>query len=311
MKKEFLILGIVIVALSCYLVFHSEEKTNYELPEFSKVAVESITTLDIEKNKVVVSLEKKGEGWTVSDNHYPVDGDTMKELLDVIEDFQVTALVSQSRDLKRYDLDPENAVMVTAKKGSQAVRTFEVGKVAPTYKHTFVKLDGKNGVFHAPGNFRRSFDKDVEAFRSRKVFSLDRKTLTSLVVEKGDIKRELVLEKKEGKEEGKEGGAVWKARDGEAVDPDSVDALVSALADLECSSYAGGSVAKGFDKALFSLVADDGKKETLSLYDKKENEDYPGISSGSSDPFFLASYQGAELVSKIDAVLGIKPVGEE
>ncbi|MBI9092963.1 MAG: DUF4340 domain-containing protein [Desulfobacterium sp.] len=307
MKKEYLILGGVIVALSCYLVFHSEEKTNYALPTFSKVAVESITALDIEKNKVVVALEKKGEGWTVSDNHYPVDGDTLKELLDVIEDFQVTALVSQSRDLKRYDLDPENAVKVTAKKGSQTLRTFAVGKVAPTYKHTFVKLDGKNEVFHAPGNFRRSFDKDVEAFRSKKVFSLDRKTLTSLVVEKGDIKRELVREK----EEGQEGPAAWKAGDGKAVDPDSVDALVSALADLECSSYAGEATAKGGDKALFSLVADDGKKETLSLYDKEENEDYPGVSSGSSDSFFLASYQGGELVSKIDAVLGIKPVGEE
>jgi hypothetical protein len=51
-----------IVALSCYLVFYSEEKTNYKLPAFSKVAVESITTLDIEKNKVIVALKKKGEG---------------------------------------------------------------------------------------------------------------------------------------------------------------------------------------------------------------------------------------------------------
>ena len=120
-------------------------------------------------------------------------------------------------------------------------------------------------------------------------------------------KRELVLEK----EEGKEGPSTWKVRDGQAVEPDSVDALVSVLSDLECSSYAGEAAAKGFDKALFSLVVDDGKKETLSLYDKKENEDYPGVSSGTRDPFFLASYQGNELVSKIDAVLGIKPVGEE
>ncbi len=306
MKKEYLILGIVIVALSCYLVFHSEEKTNYELPELSKVAVETITTLDIEKNKVNITLGKEGEQWTVSDNHYPVDGDTMKELLDVIEDFQVTALVSQSRDLKRYELDPENAVRVTAKNGSEAVRTFEVGKVAPTYKHTFVKLDGKNGVYHAPGNFRRYFDKDVDAFRSKKVFSLDRKSVTSLVVEKGEIKREFILEK----EEGKEAPSSWKARDGEAVDPDFVAALVSGISDLECASYGGETAVKGFDNALFTLVADDGKKKTLSLYDKKGDEDYPGVSSGSSDPFFFASYKGNELVSQVDAVLGIKPVEE-
>lgn len=303
MKKEYLILGLVIVALSCYLVFHSEEKTNYELPELAKVEVETITTLDIEKNKLHFTLGKEGEGWTVSDNHYPVDGDTMKEILDVIEDFQVTALVSQSRDLKRYELDPENTIRVTVKNGSEAVRTFEVGKVAPTYKHTFVKLGGKNEVYHAPGNFRRYFDKDVDAFRSKKVFSLDRKSLTSLVVEKGEVKREFLLEK----EEGKEAPTSWKARDGEDVDTDIVATLVSAISDLECSSYAGETAAKGFDKALFSLVADDGKTKTLSLYDKKEDEDYPGISSGSSDPFFFASYKGNELVSKIDAVLGIKP----
>jgi hypothetical protein len=304
MKKEYLILGLVIVALSCYLVFHSEEKTNYALPELSKVAVETITTLEIEKNKVNITLGKEGEGWTVSDNHYPVDGDTMKELLDVIEDFQVTALVSQSRDLKRYDLDPENAIRVTAKNGSEAVRTFEIGKVAPTYKHTFVKLDGKNEVYHAPGNFRRYFDKDVDAFRSKKVFTLDRKSVTSLVVEKGDVKREFVFEK----EEGKDVPSSWKARDGEDVDPDIVAALVSAVSDLECASYAGETAAKESDKVLlFTLVVDDGKEKTLSLYDKNEDEDYPGVSSGSSDPFFFASYKGNELVSQIDAVLGIKP----
>ena len=303
MKKEYLILGLVIVALSCYLVFHSEEKSNYELPELSKVAVETITTLDIEKNKVHVTLGKEGEGWTVSDNHYPVDGDTMKELLDVIEDFQVTALVSQSRDLKRYELDPENAIRVTVNNGSEAVRTFEIGKVAPTYKHTFVKLSGKNEVYHAPGNFRRSFDKDVDAFRSKKVFSLDRKSVTSLVVEKGDVKREFVFEK----EAGKDAPSSWKARDGEEADPDIVAALVSAVSDLECASYGGEAAAKEGDTALFTLVADDGNKKTLSLYDKKEDEDYPGVSSGSSDPFFVASYKGNELVSKIDAVLGIKP----
>ncbi|MCP4119883.1 MAG: DUF4340 domain-containing protein [Desulfobacteraceae bacterium] len=302
MKKEYLILGIVIVALSCYLVFHSEEKTNYKLPEFSKVAVETVTAIDIEKNKTTVTLAKEGEGWTVSDNRYPVDSDTMKELLDVIEDFQVTALVSQSRDLKRYELDPENAVKVTAKNGSEAVRTFEAGKVAPTYKHTFVKLDGENGVFHAPGNFRRYFDKDVEGFRSKKVFTLDRKAVTSLVVEKGDVKREFVLETKEGED----GPPSWKAGDDKAVDPDSVNALVSAVSDLECSSYAADA-AKGEDKPLFTLVVDDGEKETLSVYDKAENDDYPGVSSGASDRFILASYQGNEIVSKIDAVLGIKP----
>jgi len=306
MKKEYLILGLVILSLSLYLLFHSTEKTNYDLPELPRVDVEQITSIDIEKNGTIINFQRKDNAWTVSEENYPVDNTAIKTVLNVIKDLKMSALVSETRDLIRYDLDDKNGVKVTAKKGSELLRSFYVGKVAPTNNHTFVRLADSTLVYHALGNFRRDFDKDMEGFRSKKVFSLERESLTSLVVKKGDLKREFFIDKKEGKE----GAPLWKARDGKAVNIESLESLIADLADLECASYSVDKKTSEDKAVLFSILVstglvDTGKKATLSLYEKVADGHYPGTSSETSYPFILNSYQGDDLALNIDKVLGI------
>jgi len=300
MKKEYLILGLVILSLSLYLLFHSTEKSNYDLPELPQVDVEQITSIDIEKNGTIINFQRKDNTWTVSDENYPVDAIAIKTVLNVIKALKMSALVSETRDLARYDLDDKNGVKVTAKKGSEPLRSFYVGKVAPTNNHTFVRLADSALVYHALGNFRRDFDKDMEGFRSKKVFTFERESLTSLVVKKGDLKREFFFDKKG------EGGALsWKSGDGKAFDVESLESLIADLADLECASYGKNKKASEAKGVLFSILVDTGKKATLSLYNRVGDDDYPGTSSETIYPFFLKSYQGDDLALNIDKVLGI------
>ena len=322
MKKELLILGAVIVGLVAYLVFHSEQKSHYTLPDLPRVAVEDVTTLAIEKNGKTINLIRTNGQWTVSDKHYPADTDTVKKLLDVVENLRVSALVSQSRDLTRYDLTPEQGIKVTAQKGDAVVRSFELGKTAPTNRHTFVSLAGHEGVYHAVGDFRQDFDRDVEGFRSKKVFGFDRESLTSLVVEKGDVKRTLVggqpddKDKAQAKDEAKD-QSTWKAEDGNAVDAGKVDALVADLMHLDCASYTDGQTDKpdaGETPILrirLTTGSGDGAKDAdLVLHGKTENGDYRADSSQTPYSFILNSYQGDDLVSWGDAVLGIQQEGK-
>jgi len=138
------------------------------------------------------------------------------------------------------------------------------------------------------------------------VFSLERESLTSLVVKKGDLKREFFIDKKEGKE----GAPLWKARDGKAVNIESLESLIADLADLECASYSVDKKTSEDKAVLFSILVstglvDTGKKATLSLYEKVADGHYPGTSSKTSYPFILNSYQGDDLALNIDKVLGI------
>jgi len=333
MKKEFLILAAIIVGLSAYLIFHSGERQNYTLPDLARIDVEEITTLAIEKNGKVVNFYRENDRWTVSDRNYPADTVTVKKLLDVIEDLRVSALVSQSQDYLRYDLSPEQAIRVTAGKGEEVLRSFALGKTAPTNRHTFVKLSGDKGVYHAPGDFRRDFDLDVEGFRSKEVFKFDREALTSLVVERGDVRRTFFkvlssdkgmdVETNKDQDQGREmdldmdkevNSPSWKADDGNFVDAEKLDSLVADLAHVDCASYTDGHTDNDKGEPVPPLLkvivtaGSGGGAQTfdLVLHEKTEDNDYRAVSSQTIYPFILDAYQGDDLVAGAEAVLGIK-----
>ena len=50
-KKEYIILAIIIIALSVYLVMRRSDRTLYELPEIPQVSQKEITRLEITRGK--------------------------------------------------------------------------------------------------------------------------------------------------------------------------------------------------------------------------------------------------------------------
>ncbi len=58
-KKEYIILAIIITALSVYLVMRRGDRTLYQLPEIAHVDRKEITKLQITKGKTVIVLNKK------------------------------------------------------------------------------------------------------------------------------------------------------------------------------------------------------------------------------------------------------------
>ncbi len=149
MKKEYLILILIIVGLSAYLVTHKEGGSNYELPIFSSVNVAEVTALELSSKDGVLKLIKDDDSWVVGEMRYPVDKKKIDPMLKAVGDFELTALVSEQQNLARYELGPEHKIEVVAKQGDEIVRTFVVGKGAPTYNHTFVTVSGEEGVFLA------------------------------------------------------------------------------------------------------------------------------------------------------------------
>ena len=73
-------------------------------------------------------------------------------MLNVFESLALTALVSESKDYNRYDLNAEKRITVKAWQQETLKRNFDIGKAAPSFRHTFVKIGDESRVFHASAN---------------------------------------------------------------------------------------------------------------------------------------------------------------
>lgn len=339
MKKEYLILILVIAGLCAYLFTHNENRTNYALPELKSLNASDITAITIEQNGKTIRISKTNDVWGLTEKTYPADIDKINTLIKTITDLRITTLVSDKKeDARRYQLDSENRIKVTAEGNSGAVRTFEMGKVAPSYHHTFVRLEGADTIYHAAGNFRRDFEADINDLRNKQVLSFDDKTIKGMELNTSGITRTLLTSpgtdndsattppptgtqesapkdqapaiKSEAKT------TAWLFQDDNTPgDTDKVKTLLSSLSSLECDSYTADENKKSIEgqPPLCSILLKGDKKIHLTLFEKDANGKYPGLSSETPFPFVLDTYQGQDIVSNIETLLGIekKPEAED
>ena len=156
-KAETIVLVLVIAALTAYLVLKKTERTHYRLPELPGIEKEDITRVTIRKGDSEFTLKRDGDRWRILPEGYPVDGAVMDRMLDSIGGLRLTAMASASENYAVYGLQEGECVQVTAFKGEDLLLSIGIGKAAPSYRHTFVKLTDDNRVYHAEKNLRSFF----------------------------------------------------------------------------------------------------------------------------------------------------------
>ncbi|MGD9107117.1 MAG: DUF4340 domain-containing protein, partial [Desulfobacterales bacterium] len=240
-KKEYLILAGVMVALILYLVLHRSNRTHYKLPDITEISVKQISKLEVGKADKTLVLNKKDNTWYIDPKGYPADSDKVKNMLNVIEELNLTALVSESKNYVRYDLTHGKKIAVKAWQGKTLIREFDIGKAATTYQHTFVRLANDPNVYHAIGNFRREFDQTIDELRDKTVLSFMEKDIREITLT--EDKKTIILSQKQVSEQedktSKEPKTkiVWQNADGKKVDKEKVGSLLSFLHRLDCETY--------------------------------------------------------------------------
>ena len=313
LKKEYFILTAVIVALILYLVFHRSNRTHYTLPEISSIPGKQISKIELAKADGTVVLIKKDNTWHIGPKEYPADSEKIKDILNVIENLKVTALVSESKNYVRYDLNPDKKINVKAWRGKSLIREFDIGKAAATFQHTFVKLAKDPNVYHARKDFRQKFDRTVEDLRDRTVLSFVQKDLREIKIARDekavalDLKQvvEADGEKKNAADgTGKSPGpqAAWVDTNGKKVDSAKVGRLLGFLNRLECEAYMNVSKKDDFKDPVYSVTLQGARKYTLSIFAKKNKDEktYPAVSSENAYPFLLSDTQIDSLKANID-----------
>ena len=314
-KKEYIILAVVIIALSVYLIMRTEDRTQYQLPALPPVAAKEISKLQITRNQVNTVINKKDDKWFIAPEEWPADGDKIKDMLEAIENLTLTALVSESRNYNLYDLDAEKKITVKAWQGESLKRDVDLGKTASSFRHTFVKTAGDERVYHARGNFRNNFDISVDDLRDKVVLTMNTAEIQQIRISKD---QQLLTLSKTPVPVAVEGSAteaapassqqpVWQAADGRPVDEAVVKQVLGAVANLRCEKFINDRQKNDFTSPLLTLQLKGAQEYSLSIFAKTAEKDtgYPAVSSGSDYPFLLSAGQ-AERIMK-DPIKTSKP----
>ena len=111
-RKEAIILGVVIVVLSLYLIFNKSDRSLYELPELKPILSSKISKMTLDSSEGSIVFIRKAGGWVINEEAYPGDETNIKRVADIVADLTLTTLISESKNYGRYDLGPENAITI-------------------------------------------------------------------------------------------------------------------------------------------------------------------------------------------------------
>lgn len=303
-KKEYVILAVVIFTLTGYLLVRKSNRVHYTLPTTPTIAENAITGFELQMGDKKITLIKKNDAWLIKPGDYPADKGKIERLIASVTGFSLNTLISESGDYQRYDLtdDKKVAVKVLGKNGP--LFSFAVGKHAPTFQHTFVAIDDDKKVYLANGNFRSDFEQSAEDLRDKHVLTFSKDKLSAIEITDGGKTVNLTkkaVEKKEAKEKTKPEAvaAQWTEEDGRKVPKAAMNDFISELTGLQCDSYVEGKKKADFKEPILVIALKGDKESTLSIFEKsdKKADSYPAISSTNDFPFYLPKYR-IELIRK-------------
>jgi hypothetical protein len=317
-KKEYIILVFIIIALSVYLFMRKTDRTLYELPDIPQVNEKELTKLEITKGKINIVLNKKDDKWYIAPADYLTDANKVQDMLDAIKNLKLTALVSESENYNRYDLDEEQKINLKAYQGGSLKLDIDVGKTASSFRHTFVRPSGDKRVFHARGNLKITFDVTVDSMRDKTVLSLKTAEIQQIGINKEQqslsFTRTQVPVEVKTSDAKKDPDAVppapkqiWQAATGQPVNESALNQVLNALANLRCEKFIDDRKKEDFKSPLFTIELKGGQDYRLSIFAKVGENDlnYPAVSSGSDYPFELSTSQVDRIMKEPAAFLQV------
>ena len=272
-RITYIVLVTLILLLSLYLALRQRDRIQYTIPELDELHAAEIGMIEIEQSGEVVKLVRSGNIWRIQPGDYPADPQLIDQMLTAAATLKLADLVSVTGNYGRFGLEEESGIRVTVYKEQQPLRSFQLGKSSPTYRHTFVRIEGDGRVFQTPGDPNAFFGLSGQDLRDRSVLSFDAKTITDIRAQGDGWSAELARV-----------GTAWTDRSGKPAEMEKIKDLLTALSDLDAFSYADLGRLDG--SPVFSITLTGSKTYTLDVFPKRDNL-YPARSSENAYPFNL------------------------
>lgn len=322
-KKEYIILILIIAGLSAYLFMRSSDHTVYQLPQIAGLEQKQITKIEISKEDNSIVLKKKDNKWYLDPPGYLADANRVNGMLNVLETLTLTALVSESKDYVRYDLNDGKKISVKAWQDDSLKRNFDIGKAASSFRHTFVKLNDDSRVFHARDNFRGKFDLTEENLRDKSVLSFKLTDIQEIQIAREQTalklaRTQIPVEFAKSDQEKTENSAAeavkpgWQSPDGKPGDALRLNRLLTTLSKLSCDTYINDRNKDAFSDPIYTVKLKGIQDYQLDIFTKfqKDDKNYPAVSSANDYPFFLSDSKAQQIMINPEAMLK-KPESDE
>ncbi len=294
-KKEYMVIAVIAVVLLLYILLKNPDRTHYRLPELGKIAKTDISKLVVVRPGDTLTVERQGDKWRIQPQGYPADQGMIDRALTAVENFELSTLVSESKNYAQYDLTEDKKIGLEIYHGEESPRKLDIGKTASTYQHTFVRLEGDHRVYQAKGNIRQPLEVGIDRLRDKTVVEFDRDFVTSVSLRIAD--EILTVEKHEqppvplvGEGEDSvvsEPEPLWATEDGQAADENVINGIINALAHLKCTEYIEGKHKEDFTDPLVAVTVQSTSPVILEIFEKREDNRYPAVSSQNDYPFLL------------------------
>jgi hypothetical protein len=239
-------------------------------------------------------------------------------MLGAIADFELTSLVSQSRNYMQYELADDTKIGLDIFTRDGLAMKFDIGKTASTYNHTYVRFENDAGVYQVKGNIRNTFDIDIERLHDKSVLSVARESVTGVSVAGGEgsftiLKSELVepVDVSEvvpavGDEEPAAGEPdtqprqepSWRTDDGAPIDEDAINRVINQFTNLRCDGFIYGRSKEDLGQPVFTISVMGTEQAELSIFEKRDDDKYPAVSSQSDFPFLLSKWKAGQIMKK-------------
>lgn len=302
MKKEYIILTIITISLGVYLYFQNSDNTHYTLPQPGVIEDSQISKIEIVKKDFTISLKKESDEWTIGENKYPAETTKITPILGLLKEIKLTALISESGNYARYELDDASKITLTAWNKDAIVRKIDIGKTASSYKHTFIKLDGNKNVYHADKNLKSIVDKTEDQLVNKTILEFKSESAYSVNIMEGDKNysfskkvEEVKVEVNKDQETDKikspaEPEEFWASSKGEKKDKQSIETFIKAFSSLECDTFVSDVKKEELTNPVYSVsITTVNKPNTLSVYKSDDETKFICTSSKSAFPFNLSS----------------------
>jgi Domain of unknown function (DUF4340) len=317
-RKEAVILGVVIIALSLYLVFNKRDRNLYDLPDLKSIAVSEISKITLDSSEGTVLLTQKAGDWVVNEAAYPGDTATIKRVVEIIANLKLTTLISESKNYARYDLDPEHKMTIKAWNNATLVREFDMGKAASGHRHTFVKLEGDHRVYHAQENFRNRLQGKADKFRDKSVMSFEPDQIQEIQLSTMDAQSAFIKETSpEASEqtpvEGEtaalqEAKPVWKNEAGVVVKDNKLTKLMGDFSALKCSGFVEDATKSDFKDPIATITFKGVEAYTLQIFERLDKglSKHPAISSQNDYVFYIPKWQADQLTKALTDIVPLE-----
>jgi hypothetical protein len=309
MRREYIVLGAVIVALVLYIAFKNTNRTHYELPKIAQIDKPAITKIVISRGDSTLTLERRNDTWFIDPQAYPADQSAVDRMLDALAKFRLATLVSESKNYTQYDLDGTGRIGIEVFGGADRLLQLDIGKLASTYRHTYVRLEGNDNVYQAEDNLRQPFEIERARLRDRTVSRFDKETVTAVTfAEAGGAPFTVRTNEKSPVPvpNGTDSTAVaatapgWRSEDGRPARTDALTAILNTCANMQCESFLEGVKKTDLANPIFTLTIESDRPVTIEIFKKRSAEEnkYPAVSSQSDYPFFITEYAAKQLMKK-------------